>query len=136
MASVGHRVTVNLRLDVYLLLGVCLEPSNIDFHIKVANALETSDEGARHVKNIRKAYLHTIASSGITLKCSAVMISRLPVVVTKMFEREAASSMVVTSYPAIAACKALMGSISVTITREPYDLRDSAHCNKVGQCAR
>jgi hypothetical protein len=60
-------------------------------------------------------------------KCFEVMMSRLPVVVTKTLARGAASSMVVTSYPAIAACKALIGSISVTITRAPYDFKDSAH---------
>ena len=64
----------------------------------------------------------------MTSKCFAVMMSRLPVVVTKILAREAASSIVVTSYPAMAAWSALMGSISVTITREPYERNDSAHC--------
>ena len=48
-----------------------------------------------------------------------VITSRLPVVVTKMLPSFTASSMVVTWNPSIAACKAQMGSISVTITRAP-----------------
>ena len=64
-------------------------------------------------------YFETIASSGMTSKCFAVMMSLLPVVVTKMLPRGAASSMVVTSYPAMAAWRALMGSISVMSTRAP-----------------
>ena len=47
------------------------------------------------------------------------MMSQQPVVVTKMLPCEAASSIVVTSKPSIAACRALIGSISVTITRAP-----------------
>ena len=49
------------------------------------------------------------------------MMSRQPVVVTKMLPCLAASSIVVTSKPSIAACSAQIGSISVTITRAPYD---------------
>ena len=41
--------------------------------------------------------LQTIASLGITDKCSPRMMSRLPVAVTKMLPRGAASSIVVTS---------------------------------------
>lgn len=55
------------------------------------------------------------------------MISLHPVVVTKIFPWGAASSMVTTSKPAIAAWRALIGSISVMMTRDPYDRRDSAH---------
>jgi hypothetical protein len=43
------------------------------------------------------AYLQTMASSCITLKWSPVMMSRHPVVVTKMLALGAASSIVVTS---------------------------------------
>jgi hypothetical protein len=33
----GHCVTVNLRLNVDRLLGVCLQPGHIDLNIEVAN---------------------------------------------------------------------------------------------------
>lgn len=69
-----------------------------------------------------------MASSGMAEKCSPRMMSRHPVVVTKMFPREAAFSIVVTSNPAMAAWRALIGSISVMMTREPYERSDSAHC--------
>ena len=63
--------------------------------------------------------LQTMASSGICWMCLTVMMSRQPVAVTKMLPREAASSIVVTSYPSIAACNAQIGSISVISTRAP-----------------
>ena len=44
---------------------------------------------------------------------------RIPVVVTKILASFAAASMVVTSNPSITACRALMGSTSVIMTREP-----------------
>src|SRR3989338_3724289 len=47
------------------------------------------------------------------------MTSQQPVAVTKMSPIGAASSMVTTSYPSMAAWSALMGSISVTSTRAP-----------------
>ena len=49
--------------------------------------------------------------------CSAVIISLLPVVVTKMSAVASASSTVVTWKPAMHACNAQMGSTSETITR-------------------
>ena len=63
--------------------------------------------------------LQTIASLGICFMCLARMMSRQPVAVTKMLPREAASSIVVTSYPSMAACNAQIGSISVISTRAP-----------------
>ena len=63
--------------------------------------------------------LQTMASLGICSMCRPRMMSRQPVAVTKMFPREAASSIVVTSKPSIAACKAQIGSISVISTRAP-----------------
>ena len=58
--------------------------------------------------------------------CSAVMMSRFPVAVMKMSPRSSTSSSVVTSKPCIAACRAQIGSISVTITRAPWPRSDSA----------
>ena len=54
------------------------------------------------------------------------MTSTLPVAVTKMSPTGATSSIVRTSYPCIAACRAQIGSISVTTTRAPWLLRLSA----------
>ena len=64
--------------------------------------------------------LQTIARSFICRMWSSVMTSTLPVAVTKMSARGAASSIVVTSYPSIAACNAQIGSTSVTSTRAPW----------------
>ena len=57
--------------------------------------------------------------------CSSVITS-LPVVVTKMSPLCAASSIVMTSKPSIAACSAQIGSISVMSTRAPWPLSDGA----------
>ena len=51
--------------------------------------------------------------------CSMVMMSQLPVVVTKTLPSLTASSIVVTSKPSMAACRAQIGSISVIRTRAP-----------------
>src|SRR5215475_8923220 len=56
----------------------------------------------------------------------AMMMSLLPVVVTKMSTLSTTSSSVVTWKPSIAAWSAQIGSISVTITRAPWPLSDSA----------
>ena len=53
--------------------------------------------------------------------CSSVMMSQLPVHVTKILPSGSALSTVFTSKPSMAACKAQIGSISVTITRAPYE---------------
>jgi len=50
-------------------------------------------------KNKFVTHLQTMASSFIERKCSEVIMSRHPVVVTKMFPSRAASSIVVTSKP-------------------------------------
>jgi hypothetical protein len=75
---------------------------------------------------LKRTMLQTMASSGIASKCSPRIMSRQPVVVTKTRPSDAASSMVVTSKPAMAAWRALIGSISVTMTRAPYERSDSA----------
>ena len=65
--------------------------------------------------------LQTIAWSRIRSMCSRVMMSQLPVQVTKMLPSASALSTVFTSKPSMAACRAQIGSISVTITRAPYE---------------
>ncbi len=69
----------------------------------------------------------TIAWCFILLMCAAVMTSRFPVADTKMSANPTTSSIVFTSKPSIAACRAQIGSISVITTRAPWPLRDSAH---------
>ncbi|MNN46840.1 hypothetical protein D3C81_1612390 [compost metagenome] len=63
--------------------------------------------------------LQTMAWSFIALRCSMRMMSLLPVVVTYRSARPRVDSMVLTSKPSIAACRAQIGSISVTTTRAP-----------------
>merc|ERR1712051_303970 len=70
--------------------------------------------------------LQTMASFFIIMKCLPVMMSLQPVVVTKMLHLPTASSMVVTSKPSQAACRALMGSTSVMMTRQPNPFREKA----------
>lgn len=95
MAAVGHSVTVDLGLDVDSLLGVSLQPSDIDLNVEVTNAEVGVNKS--ETSSIGLTNLETIASSGMTSKCLAPMMSLLPVVVTKTLARGAASSMVVTS---------------------------------------
>ena len=61
-----------------------------------------------------------MASVFILAISSTVITSQFPVVVTYIFPSFKASSKVVTSNPSIAACKAQIGSISVTKTLAPY----------------
>ena len=56
--------------------------------------------------------------------CSAVMMSLLPVVVTKMSVLPTTSSRRTTSRPIMHACSAQIGSISVTATRACWPRRD------------
>ena len=70
--------------------------------------------------------LQTMALSFICSKCSPRMMSLLPVAVTMMSHSFTASTMRFTSYPSIAACKAQIGSISVTMTRQPALRSESA----------
>ena len=63
--------------------------------------------------------LPTIALSFIRLICSAVMMLKFPVAVMKMSAVEITSSSVRTWNPAMHACRAQIGSISVTTTRAP-----------------
>ena len=46
MASALHGEAVNLGLDVDALLGVCLEPGNVDLDIEVANAGMKSEKSS------------------------------------------------------------------------------------------
>lgn len=82
-AAVLHVVAVDLGLDGNNLLGVGLEPSDVDLTVKVTNVLkvvrklEQLDIGVGYV-------LQTMESSFMTSKCLAVKISVHPVVVTKI----------------------------------------------------
>src|SRR5688572_18449538 len=69
----------------------------------------------------------TIALSFIFAMWAAVMILWLPVAVMKMSALSIQFSTVSTWYPSIAAWSAQIGSISVTITRQPWPLSDWAH---------
>jgi hypothetical protein len=64
--------------------------------------------------------------SFINLKCSQVTISIFQVVVTTTLASFTASTIFFTSYHSIAACKAQIGSISVTITLILAFFKDSA----------
>ena len=70
--------------------------------------------------------LPTIAWCFMAAMWAAVMMSRLPVALTKMSAVPTASSSVVTWKPSIAACSAQIGSISVMMTRAPCPRSDSA----------
>ena len=41
MSTIGHEETVDLWLDTLDRLGVGLEPSNVDFNVKMSNIWET-----------------------------------------------------------------------------------------------
>lgn len=97
MASVSHGEAVNLGLDVGDRLGVGLQPGDVDLDIEMADANGIGSVIKRGTIDVESTYLQTIASSGITSKWAPVMMSRLPVVVTKTFDLAAASSMVQTS---------------------------------------
>ena len=70
--------------------------------------------------------LATITLSFIASKCSARTMSLFPVVVITISEFPTTVSNFLTSKPSIAACKAQIGSISVTVTIEPAPLKDAA----------
>lgn len=89
-----HLESVDLGLDLDVLDGVGLQPCNVNLDIEVTDATWVS---CRLIDAVVAAYLETMASSCMTSKCLPVMMSRLPVVVTKTLARGAASSMVVTS---------------------------------------
>lgn len=103
MTARRHCETVDLGLDVDDLLGVRFQPGDIDLDVEMTDAVTSGQSLPTYSMNTMMTYFDTIASSGIASKCLAVMMSLLPVVVTNTFARGAASSMVVTSYPAIAA---------------------------------
>lgn len=42
VTAIGHRVAINLGLDVHALSGVLLQPCNVDLNIEVANASNSS----------------------------------------------------------------------------------------------
>src|SRR6185436_17173918 len=70
--------------------------------------------------------LQTITLSFIALKCSPVIRSRQPEAVTTISASLTASIIFLTSKPSIAACNAQIGSISVTITRQPAPANEAA----------
>uniref|UniRef100_A0A7C9CZ26 Uncharacterized protein n=1 Tax=Opuntia streptacantha TaxID=393608 RepID=A0A7C9CZ26_OPUST len=70
--------------------------------------------------------LQTMALFFICFMCLTMMMSLLPVVVTKMSPSETTSSKVRTWKPSMQACRAQIGSISVTITRAPAAFRAAA----------
>jgi hypothetical protein len=92
-----HRETVNLRLDIDDLLSVGFQPRNVDLDIEMPDAEIIVRLSHSAIHNGYATYLLTIASSSMTSKCLAVIMSLLPVVVTKILARGAASSIVVTS---------------------------------------
>jgi len=67
----------------------------------------------------------TMAWCFILAMSPAMMMSLLPVVVTKMSAVSITSSSRTTCSPSIAACSAQIGSISVTTTRAPWPRSDS-----------
>lgn len=95
MTTAGHGEAVYLGLHVNNLLSVGLQPSDIDLNIKVTDAVTKVRLTLEHT--VKMTYFETMASSGMASKCLAVMMSLLPVVVTKTLARWAASSMVQTS---------------------------------------
>lgn len=95
VAARRHGETVNLGLDIDNGLCVGFQPSNVNLDIEMTNAKKKGQQRTFISRCLTN--LQTIASSGMTGKCADVMISRLPVVVTKILERGAASSIVVTS---------------------------------------
>lgn len=118
MSAGSHGVSVDLRLDVGVGDGVGLEPRDVDLDVEVSDARgkEGSEDISRSAfRFISPAclrfhpllllsheeddctHLETMASSGMTEKCSPRMMSRFPVVVTKTLALGAASSMVTTS---------------------------------------
>merc|ERR1719401_20100 len=70
--------------------------------------------------------LPTIALFFIFFMCCNVMMLKLPVADVKMSTSPTTDSMSATSKPSMHACKAQMGSISVTITRAPAPLMAKA----------
>ena len=97
MSAVGHRVPIDLGFDVDDLLCVGLEPRNVNLDVEVADASQRVVTARTERKKRFRTHLQTMASSGMTSKCAAVIMSLFPVVVTKTLARAAASSMVVTS---------------------------------------
>lgn len=81
MAARGHGESVDLGLDVDALGRGRLEPGDVDLNVEVTNAANPS---ALH-QLAACTHLQTMASSGMAEKCSPRMMSRQPVVVTKMF---------------------------------------------------
>lgn len=83
-AAVLHVIAVDLGLDGNNLLGVGLEPGDIDLAVEVTNVLKVVRKPGRSL-DIRVGYvLQTIESSFMTSKCLAVKMSVHPVVVTKI----------------------------------------------------
>ena len=70
--------------------------------------------------------LQTMVLSFMASKCSPRTISLFPVVVITISAFSITVSNFFTSKPSIAACKAHIGSISVTVTMAPAPLKDAA----------
>ena len=90
----------------------------------------TAPERARPAMSISLSkwpMLQTMALCFIRSMSSVVKMSVLPVEDTNTSAVSTTSSSVVTWNPSIAACRALIGSISVTITRQPWPRRLCAH---------
>ena len=77
-------------------LLINLQPGNVDLNVEVANAAHECHRLFGYHYH-PKTHFDTMASSGMTWKCFAVIMSLFPVVVTKTLPRGAASSIVVTS---------------------------------------
>lgn len=82
-AAVLHVVAVDLGLDRNNLLGVGLEPSDVDLAVKVTDVLRVVRKPAQLDIGVEYV-LQTMESSFMTSKCLAVKISVHPVVVTKI----------------------------------------------------
>lgn len=92
VAAVLHEEAVDLGLDGNNAGSVGLEPSNVDLTVEVTNVWESSGYGFSS-KQMMRYVLQTMASLGITSKCSPVRMSVHPVVVTKICPLGAASDM-------------------------------------------
>ena len=84
VTAAGHLEAVDLGLDVLDGFGVLLEPRNVNLNVEVADVLSTWLAHARDQTFPRLYILQTMASFLISLKCLPVMMSRHPVVVTKI----------------------------------------------------
>src|SRR5579875_1754912 len=106
--AIRERIHIHLWLDVRSLdAGSSVEPRHLNLMVKVADVAH--NRLIFHVLHVLKRdHVHIAGASDVDITAPSV------------------SSTVVTSYPCIAACSALIGSISVTITRAPMPRNDCA----------